>query len=265
MPSADVATVRMTAGTFGKATSLAAVLDFDGANPRHFGAPGATSRPFVVGAFEGDVRAGASCNCRAVSLIPHCNGTHTESVAHLTREPFDVYAVAPLAPLPALLLDVPPVDAGRSAETTEPAPRSGDRLITARSIAAAWDSGRTRNRATYTPLLLVLRTGNDAAPYLSLEAASLLVERGIEHVVLELPSMDRAEDEGRLTAHRRFFGLPPGSSSLADASRSQCTITELARVPHTLAPGTCAVQLQLASWTGDAVPSRPVHFEWTPP
>ena len=58
-------------------------------------------------------------------------------------------------------------------------------------------------------------------PYLSREAAEFLVARGIEHLVVDLPSIDRSHDEGRLTAHRVFFGLPGGSRSLALAAPSR--------------------------------------------
>lgn len=247
------------AGRPGRATSLARRLDFHAAHPRHFGAPAATSAPFVVGGFNGEVARGASCNCRAVSLIPHCNGTHTESVAHLTLAGPSPAELVPLHPLPALLLEVTPVAAGASGESADPPPRPGDRLVTAAAIGSAWQACGTDSR----PLVLVLRTGaEDAgpAPYLSLEAARLLVARGVEHLVVELPSLDRGEDEGRLGAHRVFFGLPPGSTDLADAQRPACTVTELADVPATLAAGPCAVLLQLARWSGDAVPSQPVHY-----
>ena len=69
---------------FGAAVSLALTLDFAQAHPQHFGAPLATSEAFRVGSFEGDVTRGASCNCRRLVLIPHCNGTHTESASHRT-------------------------------------------------------------------------------------------------------------------------------------------------------------------------------------
>jgi len=69
------------------------------------------------------------------------------------------------------------------------------------------------------------------APYLTPAAARFLVERGIEHLVLDVPSADRADDEGRLSAHRIFFGLPSGSQALAEATRAQCTITELPSYP----------------------------------
>ena len=88
---------------FATATSLAMELDFDGAQPQHFGAPPARSATFRVGSFEGDVTRGASCNCNSITLIPHCNGTHTESVGHLTTGFRPLHQFVPIEPIPALL------------------------------------------------------------------------------------------------------------------------------------------------------------------
>ena len=74
---------------------LAVPLDFAGPQPRHFGAPAASARPLEVGEFSGAVTHGASCNCEVITLTPHCNGTHTECVGHLTRERVDAFRVAP--------------------------------------------------------------------------------------------------------------------------------------------------------------------------
>ena len=68
---------------------IALSLNFDAAQPRHFGAPAATTQAFAVPGFSGSVARGASCNCNVITLIPHCNGTHTECVGHLTTEPLD--------------------------------------------------------------------------------------------------------------------------------------------------------------------------------
>ncbi len=155
----------------------------------------------------------------------------------------------PLEPLPALLLDVAP----------EALP-DGDRHVTVRSLASAWP------RAVPTaPSVLVLRTGtlsldDPNPPYLPVEAMQWIVARDIRHLVVDLPSVDRADDGGALAAHRVFFGLPSGSTRLADATRADATITELAQVPADCPAGPCEVQLQLTAWTGDAVPSRPVLF-----
>ena len=72
---------------------LALELDFSGPQPRHFGAPRASSRPFETPGFgfKGSVERGSSCNCDLITIVPHCNGTHTEAVGHLTRERLDAY------------------------------------------------------------------------------------------------------------------------------------------------------------------------------
>jgi len=247
--------------------SLAVELDFAGPQPRHFGAPPASAHPFAAPGFPGAVALGASCNCDVISLVPHCNGTHTECVGHLTRERLDASRVAPLGLLPALLVSVDPEPPGAGAEGSDPAPRADDLLVTRRSLEHAWPA-----QPPFAPRALIVRTRpNDAGkrvhdysgetpPYLTREAASLLVERGIEHLIVDLPSVDRARDEGRLSAHRIFFGLPPGASTLAQARRPQATITELAFVPDEVRDGACLLELQVPALAGDAVPSRPLLY-----
>ncbi|MGC4028353.1 MAG: cyclase family protein [Steroidobacteraceae bacterium] len=245
---------------FDAATALARELDFHGPQPAFFGAPRATSAPLVVGDFTGDIAHGASCNCHRISLVPHCNGTHTESVAHLTDATTPVHRLLPLAPLPALLLTVDLSEAIAAGESSDPAPQQGDLLVTAAALRHARPA-----TLPFAPRALLLRTrgthGNeDNPPYLSREAATQIVAWGIEHLVVDLPSVDRSRDQGRLTAHRVFFGLPPGSRRAADAMRGHCTITELAEFPATVVDGPCGLLLQLPAFSGDAVPSRPIHL-----
>jgi arylformamidase len=245
---------------FEAATSLALALDFAADQPQHFGAPPATSTPFRVDGFEGAVARGASCNCQRITLIPHCNGTHTESASHLTVQQRPLHEFLTVAPIPALLLTVPPQQCGNTTEDSQPAPRDADRLITLAGLLHAWHA------AWQAPRALLLRTGtpwNDAAPpFLSRQLVQELVARGIEHLVTDLPSVDRLSDDGHLTAHRIFFGLPVRSTDLAQATRPLCTITELAVFSPLLADGPCAVQLQIPAFSGDAVPSRPLHLPY---
>ena len=245
---------------------LALPLDFHGAQPRHFGAPPASAQPLRLGDFEGAVALGASCNCEVITLTPHCNGTHTECVGHLTRERVDAFRVAPPGLVPGLLVTVAAQAASRCREGSDPAPHAADALITRHALEQAWQ------RTPYEPRALIVRTlPNDAGkrghdysdetpPYLSREAAQLLVERGILHLIIDLPSIDRAHDAGRLTAHRVFFGLPPGSHELAGAARPDATITELAFIPDELADGAYLLALQVPALAGDAVPSRPLLY-----
>jgi kynurenine formamidase len=246
---------------FSAATSLALLLDFAGVHPRHFGAPAADSRAFQVEGFEGEVARGASCNCRSITLIPHCNGTHTESASHLTVQQRPLHEIAPLAPLPALLLTLQPRPLDGTAEDSDPAPQPGDQLLTRSDLLSAW-----QEQPPCRPRALMLRTGASAGsttgnpPYLTRQLMAEIVARGIEHLVVDLPSVDRSHDQGRLTTHRLFFGLPAGETDLAAATRAHCTITELASFPSHLVDGPCALQLQLPAFTGDAVPSRPLHL-----
>ncbi|HEV2444058.1 MAG TPA: cyclase family protein [Steroidobacteraceae bacterium] len=246
---------------------LSVELDFEGPQARHFGAPRASSRPYSVPGFPGSVARGASCNCESITLIPHCNGTHTECAGHLTPEPLHAQRVVPRGLLPALLLSVKPLPSDQTRESSDPVPIAGDRLVTRGEMQTGWPA-----ELMFTPRALVIRTlPNESAkrtrdytdttpPYLTREAAQYLVDRGIEHLVVDLPSIDRAHDEGRLTAHRLFFGLPPGESALARATRSRCTITELAYIPDVAADGPYLLELQVPAINGDAVPSRPLLY-----
>ena len=246
---------------------LAVELDFAGPQPRHFGAPRASARAFETPGFgfKGSVERGAGCNCEVITLIPHCNGTHTECAGHLTRERLDAWRVAPAGLTPALLLSVAPESA--SGESTEPAPLPGDRLITRASLERSWPAA-----VACAPHALIIRTlpntpdkrardyTGQTPAYLSQEAAHLLVSRDILHLIVDVPSIDRAHDGGRLTAHRIFFGLPRGAFELAAATRARATITELAYIPESAADGAYLLELQVPALRGDAVPSRPLLY-----
>ena len=246
---------------------LAIALDFNGAQPRWFGAPPAHSEALASGAFSGRVARGASCNCSTLTLTPHCDGTHTECAGHLTFEVLEARTVVPRGLLPALLLSVAPVHGAHSGEGSRPAPLPDDLLITGAALSQNWPA-----LLPFTPRALVLRTlpnssrkrardyRSEPAAYLSLPAAELLVARGIEHLVLDVPSADRADDGGQLSAHRAFFGLPAGSAALAAVRRPQCTITELAFIDDSVPDGPYLLGLQVPALGGDALPSRPLLY-----
>lgn len=232
---------------------IALELNFDAAQPRHFGAPAATTAAFSVPGFSGSVAHGASCNCNSMTLIPHCNGTHTECVGHLTTEPLDAHRLAPKGLIPAVLITVEPT--GATQESTDPPPQPGDKLITRQALERGWPPP-----GEFQPRAVVIRTQPDEPAFLSREAAEFLVARDIEHLVVDLPSLDRAHDEGRLTAHRVFFGLPPGATTSRLASRPQATVTELAYIPAEVPDGTYLLEIQVPALGGDAVPSRPLLY-----
>jgi len=256
--------------------SLARPLEFHGPQLRCFGAPAAHSVPLVAGAFNGRVAQGASCNASVLTFAPHASTTHTEAVGHLTIERVDAWRIIPQRLLAAVLLTVQPQRAADSGEGSLPQPAPEDLLISAAAITRAWPAPLAARLSARAAVIRTLPNErhrfSDAAPdaapeaarlpvpFLSREAALALVERGIEHLVLDVPSADRISDGGALSAHRIFFGLPPQSTQLAASARPDCTLTELAFVSDAIADGWYLLSLQAPAIAGDAVPSRPVLY-----
>ena len=249
---------------------LAIVLEFNGAQPSFFVATPASSEPLRIGGFTGSVANGASCNCAVHSLAPHCHGTHTECIGHVTRNPVTVASLTPVAPCVALVVSVRPEPFGAAAAALPGRHAAADDLVIRRAAltvaASAWLA------APFTAVVIrTLPNGTDKrhraysgspspAPYFLPEAMQWLVERRIDSLVVDLPSLDRADDGGRLAAHREYWGLPPGSDDAAQASRGQALVTELAYVPDAVADGLYLLDLQVPAFGADAAPSRPVLY-----
>jgi kynurenine formamidase len=94
---------------------------------------------------------------------------------------------------------------------------------------------------------------NTNFPYFEEEALMYLADKNIQHLLVDLPSVDREHDEGKLAAHKAFW-------KNGDTSRHQCTITEFVFVKNTISDGLYLLELQVAPFVNDAAPSRPVLY-----
>jgi hypothetical protein len=88
-----------------------------------------------------------------------------------------------------------------------------------------------------------------------------MIEAGIRHLLVDLPSIDRTFDEGKLSNHRIFWNVRQGSFETNEASFTNNTITELIYVPVEVEDGNYLLNLQIAPFAADASPSRPVLFK----
>lgn len=264
------ATIR---GELDRPFDLAIPLRFGEAQPSAFGAPPATTAPLCVGDFIGDVAQGGSCNCTELRLVPHCNGTHTECVGHVTRQRVHINELRPSGPEPALLLSIATPAAETCREDSDPRPRPSERLITAQAIESEWQRWPWPGVPVRALALRTLPNDPDKPsrryaaesppPFLTRQAAEWLVAHGIEHLLLDVPSVDRLDDGGRLTAHRVFWGLPAGSTDVTAAARPQATVTELMFASDDVPDGRYLLDLQVAPFASDAAPSRPVLYPVT--
>jgi len=251
---------------------LSIPLQFEGAQPSFFGAAPASSTALIAGDFTGDVRTEASCNCSTYSLTPHCNGTHTECVGHLTRDRISVRDIVRDVLIPAILLSITPRAVNETREASEPAPQAGDLLITREELElAALQHSLQGFRALVVRTLpndpdkqqRCYGTANPPA-YFSREAMQWIVDLGIDHLVVDVPSVDRASDQGLLTAHRVFWGMPPQQVDALHATRAHATITEFAYIDDGIIDGPYLLNLQVAPFAADAAPSRPFLMRLLP-
>jgi kynurenine formamidase len=93
-------------------------------------------------------------------------------------------------------------------------------------------------------------------PYLTIGAMQRIVDAGVQHLLVDLPSVDREEDGGVLAAHHLFWDVPAEPNF-------QKTITELIYVPNEISDGNYILNLQVSNFANDAAPSRPMLFDLT--
>ncbi|MEM6800833.1 MAG: cyclase family protein, partial [Bacteroidota bacterium] len=96
-------------------------------------------------------------------------------------------------------------------------------------------------------------------PYLHFEAMDFLLEQGVEHLLIDLPSVDREQDEGVLAAHNIFWGL--NKPKEIQDRRKNCTITEMVYVDNEIEDGFYLLNLQIAPFPLDASPSKPMIYQ----
>ena len=204
--------------------------------------------PVIMGNWVGDVNQGASVNFRNVKFNPHGNGTHTECVGHISKEFFTINQNLKRFMFIAELLTVLPYEL-----------ENGDYVITAQQIRNSLE-GLTK------PEALIIRTlgngqeklhtnySNTNPPYLLKETIELLNDWGIEHLLIDMPSVDKEVDGGKLEAHHTFWNYP-------NQPQLHKTITEMIYVPNEIMDGTYLLNLQIAPFENDASPSKPVIYK----
>ena len=193
----------------------------------------------------GSVKEGGSVNFRDITLNPHGNGTHTECVGHIAPECQSINQHLKQWMFDAELISITPEKRGE------------DLVITKDQI--------TKSLGDKRPEAVILRTlpneegklhlnySNTNPAYLEASAAIWMAENGIDHLLLDLPSVDREVDGGALAAHRAFWAYP-------ENTRLHATITELIFVPNHVKDGNYLLNLQVAPIENDASPSRPVLY-----
>ncbi|MBT8281602.1 MAG: cyclase family protein [Muriicola sp.] len=202
--------------------------------------------PHREGDFVGSVDQGASINFNDIYFNPHAHGTHTECLGHITEQRHSINQKLDRYIFQARLITIAPE-------------KVGDDLVISRKQLQ-------KNLNGEVPEALVIRTlpntrdkvsrqySHTNPPYFTEEAILFLVNKGIMHLLVDLPSIDKEKDEGELLGHRAFWGL-------GQKLRPGATITEFIYVSHKIKDGPYLLDLQMAPFENDASPSRPVLYQ----
>ncbi len=197
--------------------------------------------PVQYGDWVGAVEQGASVNFFDIQFNPHGNGTHTEWAGHLLTTRGSINSVLKRYWFKSMLIDAQVVNGGYL-----------DLPLTAISLEK--------------PEALIIRSfQNDLGPqridfwqtnppFLLPDQCAYLADIGINHLLIDLPSIDPEQDNGALAAHKAFWQFDR-------EIREHATITELICVPSHLASGVYLLNLQVAPFENDASPSRPLLYE----
>lgn len=209
--------------------------------------------PVVMGDWIGKVSEGkSSTNFNTISFNPHAHGTHTECLGHITKDFFSVNdSLKEFFFLGQLLTIQPELQL------------NGDFVITLEQVRHAWlaqgqkavifrtlPNSENKKSAKYS---------HTNPPYLAWEVGVFLREQGVAHLLIDLPSVDKEKDEGKLLAHKAFWNVTDVHHLNAEA-RLNATITEMIYVDEAILDGMYLVNLQVAAFENDASPSRPVLY-----
>lgn len=213
--------------------------------PAAFHLPPARFEPFAMGSFIGSIEMGGPVRCDVVTLAPHGNGTHTECIGHVAGTRYVLRDCLRETLVRARVVTI-------ALEEQE----NGDMLITEAAMRAVCSE--------HVPAIIIRTRPNDVSKkqrhwsgtnpaYMHVDAMRVLHELGIFHVLIDLPSVDREEDDGALAAHKMFWQWPA-------APRPERTITEMIYVDDEIGDGEYLLMFNAPSFDGDAAPSRPCIF-----
>ena len=204
--------------------------------------------PVVMGDWIGDVTKGGSVNFRNIMFNPHGNGTHTECVGHISKEFYTINKSLKRFVFVAELITVLPTKL-----------ENGDFAITRKQFETALND-------IPKPEAIVIRTlsngsnklhtnySNTNPPFILKDAIEYLNELGVRHLLIDMPSIDKEQDGGKLEAHHAFWNYP-------NKVELEKTITEMIYVPNEINDGTYILNLQIAPFENDASPSKPILYK----
>lgn len=195
----------------------------------------------------GAVAEGGAVNFNKISFNPHAHGTHTECVGHITTKKNSIQDCLKTYFFMAELISIAPKKVSGDLQITI------DQLQEYEEELLEVDALIIRTIPN-TDIKKTQQYNNTNWAYLTEESAKYLVKIGIKHLLIDLPSIDREKDDGKLLAHKAFWQYP-------EKTRYDATVTEMVYAPTQIIDGTYLLNIQIAPFVNDASPSKPILYK----
>ncbi|WP_276378872.1 cyclase family protein [Flavobacterium sp. H4147] len=228
--------------------------------------------PVVFGDWIGKVSEGkSSTNFNNIFFNPHGHGTHTECLGHITNGFYSINQSLKQFFFTAKLITVEPEKIGDDFVITKECISTSLNVTSMESTSASLSVTNASTPLSKTEAIIIRTLPNELdkksrkysntnPPYLAEEAAIFIRESEIQHLLIDLPSVDKEHDEGKLLAHKAFWNVKDTVNLNQDA-RLHATITEMIYVPDEIEDGNYILNLQIASFENDASPSKPILYK----
>lgn len=229
-----------------KPLDISIPLKADKSNPTAWYVDAPRFEAVMENGFIGDVNQGGATNFRNIFFNPHGHGTHTECVGHISKENYTINQCLTEFFFLANVVSIAPEE------------EASDSVISLDQIKSVWKNNGAKAVVIRTlpneNAKLSMKYSNTNPTFIDYKAVQFLIDNGVEHLLIDTPSVDKEEDEGVLKSHHTFWEYPHNT-------QKQRTISELIFVPQNVEDGTYFLNIQIASFENDASPSKPLLFE----
>ena len=216
-------------------------------NPNCYGAEDVKFKTIKAEGFIGSVAEGGPVNYQTLQITPHGNGTHIEGYGHITDSGATINNQLKSYHFYAKLISITPVKNKAGDYTIE---------LTEELKSTDWKNVNAliiRTLPNNESKLSKKYSGTNP-PYVSAELMEFIVSYGVEHLLVDLPSVDKEVDQGALVSHKTFWKLP-------NNTRKNATITELIYVSDNILDGHYLLNLQTINLEMDAAPCNPTLYK----
>ena len=213
--------------------------------------------PVMTDRFIGDVNKGGAVNFRNLEMNPHAHGTHTECVGHISSEFYSINQCLKEFHFSGVLVTVEPQ------KIENPEYNTIDNIVTSELLQQVCNDFLNEIKRAEVLIIrttpnnsdkLTLNHSNTNPTYYSREAIEYINSLEISHLMVDLPSIDREEDNGELIGHHTFWGYP-------NNIKENKTITELVFIEDEIIDGEYIVNMQITALENDASPSKITLYE----